>query len=127
MTPPGGTGLTAGFWAAAARRELVRPVCRACGRSFFTPQVACPRCLSEDWAYERSSGRGTVYSSTVVHRAATPDVEVPFGLGVVDLEEGWSMLATLVGDDLPPLGSAVGVTWVERGGRLQPAFAEVPR
>ncbi|MBP2366214.1 Zn-ribbon domain-containing OB-fold protein [Pseudonocardia parietis] len=115
--------LTAGFWAAAAARELVRPVCRDCGRSFFTPQIACPGCLSENWVYERSSGRGTVYSSTVVHKAASPGVAVPFGLGIVDLEEGWSMLTTLLGDRLPAIGDPVEVAWVERAGRLQPAFA----
>ena len=124
MTVLDSTALTADFWAAAARRELVRPVCRDCGRSFFTPQVACPACLSEDWVYRPSSGRGTVYSSTVVHKAPSPGFTVPFGLGVVDLEEGWSMLATLVGDRLPPIGSAVEVTWIERDGRTQPAFEE---
>lgn len=123
MTVLDSTALTADFWAAAARRELVRPVCRDCGRSFFTPQVACPACLSEDWVYRPSSGRGTVYSATVVHKAPSPGFTVPFGLGVVDLEEGWSMLATLVGDRLPQIGSAVEVTWVERDGCIQPAFA----
>lgn len=117
--------LTAGFWAAAAVRQLVRPVCEDCGRNFFTPQIACPGCLSENWAYRRSSGRGVVYSSTVVHKAATPDIEVPFGLGIVDLEEGWSMLATLVGDRVPAIGEPVQVTWVERNDRVQPAFVAV--
>jgi uncharacterized protein len=120
-----GEHLTAGFWAAAARRELVRPVCRDCGQSFFTPQIACPGCLSEDWTYEVSSGHGTVYSSTIVHQPPGPGFDVPFGLGIVDLDEGWSMLATLVGERVPSIGSAVEVTWVERGGRLQPAFGEV--
>ncbi len=127
MTVLDSSALTAGFWAAAARRELVRPVCRDCGRSFFTPQIACPACLSEDWAYQPSSGRGTVYSSTVVHKAPSPGFTVPFGLGVIDMEEGWSMLATLIGDPLPPIGCVVEVTWVERDGRTQPAFAESAR
>lgn len=120
-------GLTAGFWTAAARRELVRPVCRDCGRNFFTPQIACPACLSENWTYEPSSGRGTVYSATVVHKAPAPGFEVPFRLAVVDLEEGWSMLATIVdgpGERLPAIGSPVEVTWYEREGRTLPAFRE---
>jgi uncharacterized protein len=125
MTEDGG-GLTAAFWAAAARRELVRPVCQSCGHSFFTPQIACPRCLSEQWVYEVSSGHGTVYSSTMVHQPPGPGFEVPFGLGIVDLDEGWSMLATLVGDRIPAIGTPVAVTWVERDGRQQPAFTEVP-
>src|SRR5438105_14741017 len=85
--------LTAPFWAAAAGRVLVRPVCADCGRNFFSPQIACPACLSENWSYLPSSGRGTVYSATVVHKAPSPDFDVPYRLAVVELEEGWSMLA----------------------------------
>lgn len=121
-------GLTDAFWAAAADRVLVRPVCADCGRNFFTPQVACPACLSENWTYEPSSGRGTVYSATVVHKAPSSGFAVPFRLAVIDLDEGWSMLANLVGgseSELPMTGAAVEVTWVERDGRLLPAFRGV--
>ena len=86
---PRPTELTAEFWRAARRHELVRPRCDACGTSFFTPQIACPACLSERWRYERSSGRGTVYSATVVHRAPLPGLETPYQVAIVDLEEGW--------------------------------------
>jgi uncharacterized protein len=120
--------LTHPFWAAAADRRLVRPVCTDCGRSFFTPQLACPRCLSQDWSYQPSSGRGRVYSATVVHKPPSPDVEVPLRLGIVDLDEGWSMLANFVGgpgERLPAIGSPVEVSWVERAGRVLPVFTEV--
>jgi uncharacterized protein len=120
--------LTGEFWAAAARRRLVRPVCSDCHRSFFTPQLACPHCLSERWTYQASSGRGRVYSATVVHRAPSPEFEAPYRLAIVDLDEGWSMLATLVGgpgDRLPAAHAPVAVTWVERAGRVLPAFTEV--
>lgn len=115
--------LTAEFWTAAATKTLVRPVCADCGRNFFSPQVACPQCLSENWTYEPSSGRGTVYSATVVHKAPSPDFEVPYVLAVVDLDEGWSMLANLVGE--AAIGAAVELTWLERGGRNLPAFRAV--
>ena len=125
MTVLDATGLTAGFWAAASRRELVRPVCQDCGRNFFTPQIACPACLSENWTYETSAGRGRVYSATLVHRSPGPGFAVPFGLGIVDLDEGWSMLAALVGDELPAIDAPVQVTWVDRADRVLPAFREV--
>jgi uncharacterized OB-fold protein len=121
------SALTGEFWAAVQRRELVRPVCNACGRSFFTPQVACPRCQSEDWAYQPSTGLGTVYSATVVHRPPGPEFEVPFRLGIVDLAEGWTMLANLVGgpdNRCPPIGTRVRITWIERDSRILPAFTE---
>lgn len=119
--------LTAPFWAAAAERVLVRPVCADCGRNFFSPQIACPACLSENWFYVSSSGRGTVYSATIVHKAPSPDFEVPYRLAVIELDEGWTMLANLVGDGdaVPASGTPVQVTWIERDGRTLPAFSVV--
>lgn len=122
---PVASELTAEFWEAARRRVLVRPRCGACGDSFFTPQIACPRCLSQDWAYVPSSGRGAVYSATLVHRAPFPGVEVPYELAIVDLEEGWGMLANIVeaGDRPTPVGTPVEVTWLDVGGSVVlPAF-----
>lgn len=114
--------LTAGFWAAAERHELVRPVCRQCGKNFFTPQVACPRCLSENWRYEVSSGRGRVYSATTVYKPPSAEFTAPYGVGIVDLDEGWSMLANLVGDPLPGIGTRVSVTWIPRADLTVPAY-----
>lgn len=107
--------MTRGFWAAARRHELVRPVCTRCGRSFFVPQAVCTHCLADDWSYAQSSGRGTVYSATVVHRAPFPGIEVPFHLAVVDLEEDWSMLTNLLGagDSAVASGTPVEVAWLD--------------
>lgn len=121
--------LTAPFWAAAREHVLVRPVCGACGRSFFTPQVACPRCLSEDWAYVPSTGRGVVYSATMVHRAPTAGLRTPYEVAIVDVEEGWSMLTNIVGTPgVPtPIGAPVEVTWVPIGDDLAlPVFRVAP-
>lgn len=116
--------LTEGFWAAARRRELVRPRCDACGSSFFTPQVACPRCLSEEWAYAPSSGRGVVYSATVVHRAPFPGIATPYELAMVDMEEEWTMLSEIVGSrgEPTPIGTPVRVDWLELGEVVLPVF-----
>jgi uncharacterized OB-fold protein len=129
---PAVTALTAPFWAAARDGELVRPVCGECGSSFFTPQIACPRCLSEDWIYEPSSGRGDVYSSTVVHRAPLPGFEPPYRIAIIDLEEGWSMLSNIVpaGEQPIPIGTPVEVAFVVVDDALTlPAFrvSEVAR
>lgn len=106
--------LTREFWAATRRHELVRPVCDACGRSFFTPQLACPHCLSESWTYRLSSGRGVVYSATVVHRAPFPGLEAPYQLAIVDVDEGWQLLTNIVdaGEAPTPIGTPVEVTFV---------------
>lgn len=94
---PDPSPLTEPFWAAARERRLVRPYCPACDQSFFTPQIACPRCLSTEWEYRESDGRGTVYSATVVHRAPYPGFTSPYHVAIVDLDEGWQMLSNVVG------------------------------
>ncbi len=129
--------LTEPFWAAARERRLVRPYCAACDRSFFTPQIACPRCLSTEWEYRESSGRGTVYSATVVHRAPYPGFTSPYHVAIVDLEEGWSMLTNVVDVGPPsrgtpvPIGAAVTVAWLPLDERIvlpvfRPTHDEVP-
>jgi uncharacterized OB-fold protein len=63
--------------------------------------------MSRDWAYVPSSGRGTVYSVTVVHRVPGPGFDTPFALAVVDLEDGATMLTHIVG--CAPAEVAVGM------------------
>jgi uncharacterized OB-fold protein len=121
---PTPSALTAPFWEAARRRVLVRPVCDECGRSFFTPQIACPACLSENWTYRPSSGRGVIYSATLVHRAPLPGLETPYRIAIVDLDEGWSMLTNVLDVAVPaPIGATVEVAWLELNEEIVlPAF-----
>lgn len=128
MQPPdrADRSLTGEFWAGVDRGELLRPVCGRCARSFFTPQVVCPYCGTEQWTYEPSAGRGVVYSFSVVHRPPEPAFEAPYTLAIVDVAEGWSLLTWIV--DCPPgevrIGMEVQVRFVAGpdGARL-PAFA----
>jgi uncharacterized OB-fold protein len=122
---PTPTPLTAPFWEHACRRVLVRPRCDVCGRSFFTPQVACPACLSEAWTWTPSSGVGRVCSHSTCHRAPAPGFDLPYVLGVVDLEEDWSMLTNIVECDPADveIGMTVTVTWLDIGdGLMLPVF-----
>ncbi|MDE0195925.1 MAG: Zn-ribbon domain-containing OB-fold protein [bacterium] len=128
MQPPdrADRALTGEFWAGVDRGELLRPVCGRCGRSFFTPQVVCPFCGSEQWGYVPSSGLGTVYSFSVVHRPPEPTFEAPYVLAIVDVAEGWNLLTWIV--DCPPgdvhIGMGVQVRFVAGPhGALLPAFA----
>jgi len=109
--------LTEEFWRATREHRLVRPVCSQCGHSHFTPQVACPHCLSTEWRYQPSTGRGTVYSHTVVHRPPGPGFDPPYVLAIVDLDEGWSMLTNVVGCDVHDVhvGQAVRVRFDPAG------------
>lgn len=125
---PQPTGLTEEFWASARRSVLVRPVCSGCGTSFFTPQIACTNCLSTDWSYQKSSGKGVVYSSSIVHKPPFPGVEVPFEIAMVDLDEGWTMLTNILdpGPEPTAIGTPVEVSWVRLDETITlPAFSRV--
>lgn len=117
--------LTGPFWAAVDRRELVRPVCNACGRSHFSPQVVCPWCQSGDWSYTPSSGAGTISSHTTIHRPPDPTFDAPYVVADVQLEEGWRMFAWIVHVDPVDvhIDMAVRVAFVEGAdGELVPGF-----
>jgi uncharacterized OB-fold protein len=53
--------------------------------------------MAPEWEYEPSTGRGTVYSVTVVHRVPGPGFDVPFALAVIDLDDGGTLLSHVVG------------------------------
>ena len=54
------------FYAAARRGELRFQRCASCGRFRHYPRPICPRCLSREYAWERASGRGSVFTWTIV-------------------------------------------------------------
>jgi uncharacterized OB-fold protein len=80
---------TAEYFAGAARGELVLPRCDACGQLVWYPERRCPACSGESFTWTPVSGRGQVFSWTVVRRAFLPAFEemVPFVTALVSLDE----------------------------------------
>ena len=115
------------FWDAAADHRLVRPYCDRCQQSFFPPQVCCPLCLESDWRWLESSGRGTLYSFTVVSRAPSDAFTVPYVIGVVDLDEGFSMMTNIVGirPENVSIAMDVAVCWEAVEDMVFPVFSPV--
>ncbi|MBV2160591.1 DNA-binding protein [Achromobacter denitrificans] len=68
------------------------PQCQDCARHHFYPRVVCPHCGSDALRWVEPSGRGEVYSTTVV-RAKGGDYTVC----LVDLEEGPRLMSRVVG------------------------------
>jgi uncharacterized protein len=117
--------LTGPYWAAVDRGELVRPVCRSCDKSFFTPQVVCPGCQQGDWSYELSSGKGRVHSYSTVHRPPDPRFAPPLVIADVQMDEGWRLMTWIVECD--PAEVEIDMRVVVRfvpgpDGELLPAF-----
>lgn len=82
--------ISAPFYEAAQRGELRLQRCSDCGLYRHYPRPACPQCLSRAFSWERASGRGTVYTWTIVRGPTLPAFEEKLPYNVVDvlLEEG---------------------------------------
>lgn len=86
------------FWEALAEGRFELQRCTACGRHVFYPRLVCPHCGGGPLEWVSASGRGTVHSFTVVHRAPPAfAAEVPYVVALVDLEEGPRMMTRLLG------------------------------
>ncbi|GBD12352.1 hypothetical protein HRbin24_00359 [bacterium HR24] len=96
---PRPTRISAPFWRGAAEGKLLLQRCRRCGLFIYYPRPFCPRCLAEELEWHEASGRGRVYTYTVVRRAATPAFAamVPYVLAIVELEEGPRLVTNIVG------------------------------
>jgi uncharacterized OB-fold protein len=114
------------FWTGGAEGELRIAHCANCGYYLHPPTPRCPKCWSEDVAPSAVSGRGSVYSYTINRQQWMPDLEVPFVLAVVELDEqpGLRLITTLVdcGPEAVEIGMPVEVTFVARGEAFVPLF-----
>jgi len=94
-------GFAAQFYAHCRNRELRFQRCTACGKWRHVPRHTCATCGSPQWEWARSSGRGRVFSWTVVRRPMHPAfTTVPYAPAIVELEEGPRLVSWVL--DCPP-------------------------
>ena len=104
---PRPTALSRPHWDGCKAGVLRVQRCRDCGQFVFIPQPICTRCQAAALDWVESTGRGVVYSYTVVHRPPRPAFAAPYVVAIVELAEGWHMLTNLV--DVAPEAVAVGM------------------
>ena len=87
------------FWEAAREERLIIQKCADCGQYIFYPRIACPGCFSDNVDWTEASGRGVVYSYTVVENNAPSAFiqDIPYVVAVIKLEEGVQLLSNIVG------------------------------
>ena len=108
------------FWDAAAAGRLLVKRCTACGERHHYPRSICPFCGSDRTEWTEASGRGAVYTYSVMRRAP-----VPYAIAYVTLEEGVTMMTNIVDCDLDAIriGQQVRVVWKPSdGGPPVPMF-----
>jgi hypothetical protein len=130
MPPPLADAITLPFWQAAAEHRLVVQRCTGCGHTRLPPAPICPECRAADSDWKALSGRGEVYTYTVVHRPLAANQKLPFVIAVIALEGGGGvrLISNLV--EVEPqhvsIGMAVEVVWEDVGPELAlPRFRPV--
>ena len=95
---PKPTYLSEPYWRAAREHRMVAPRCRNCGFLFY-PGRLCPKCLGDSFEWPALTGKGVVYSYTVIRQAAHPafQQEVPYVFAIIELEEGLRIASNVVG------------------------------
>jgi uncharacterized protein len=106
------------YWDGAREGKLVLLRCTHCGLFVHPPTGAmCPSCRREELQPTEVSGRGSVYSWSVMHSGGNPGFEnrIPYAVLVVELAEqpGLITIGNLIGATPADLaiGEAVEVTF----------------
>ncbi|OUR81922.1 DNA-binding protein [Cycloclasticus sp. 46_120_T64] len=108
------------FWDATAEGKLLLKKCNGCGKIHYYPRTICPFCFSDDTVWIEASGKGTIYSYSVIRR-----VEVPYVMAYVTLEEGPTMMTNIIDCDMDSvrIDMPVTVSFVDTGeGNALPMF-----
>ncbi len=81
--------------------------CKDCGSHVFYPRYLCNHCGSSELKWVEVSGRGIVYSTSVVRRK--PERGGDYNIALIDLEEGPRMMSRVmdVDPDQVTIGMAV--------------------
>jgi hypothetical protein len=90
------------------RYSLTGEVCDNCEAKLFPPRDICPECGEEAKTLFQFSGRGEVYSHTMVYDAPQGyEGQAPYALAMVKLEEGPLVTAQLT--DLGETPAEIGM------------------
>lgn len=124
--PP--TEITQFYWDAAREHKLVIQRCDECGHYVHWPAVLCTKCHGETLTPTEVSGKGTIYSFTIIKHVFHPIFadQVPYSLAIVELDEqpGLRVVTNIVdcaNEDLA-VGMRVEVTFEDYDGFTLPQF-----
>ncbi len=111
------------YWAAANEGVLLLPRCQDTGKFFWYPRKISPFTLSQNVEWIPASGKGVIYTYSVMRRA-----DPPYAIAFVTLEEGVTMMTNIVECDLDAIaiGQAVEVVFRDtEDGQKVPVFKPV--
>ncbi len=103
------------FWEGCKRHELIFKRCDDCGFYIHLPKSRCPECWSTKVGSVQVSGKGTVYTVTIVNMPTAPGFQPPYNVSLVELDEqpGLRVMTNIVDcpEDQVVIGLRVEVTF----------------
>ena len=89
------------FWCGGKDGKLLISRCQSCSQYIHPTGPICPACLSRDIKPEAVSGRATLSTFTINYQQWLPDLDVPYVVAIVELEEQPSvrLMTNIVGCD----------------------------
>jgi uncharacterized OB-fold protein len=117
--------LTQEWWDATREDRLLLQHCGRCEHVQHYPRVVCVACGSFELSWIPSRGRGVVDSFTVVHRAPHPELQTPYVIARIRLDEGPTILSRIVSSEESQLScdARVALDWMAiPGGYKLPVF-----
>lgn len=84
------------FWDGAKRHELMVYKCLNCGKSYW-PAIHCAACDNPRMEWVKASGKGEVFSFTVIHQAPPNwSADIPYNVSWIKLNEGPVLISRMV-------------------------------
>lgn len=125
------TSVTKPFWDGIARGEFFLQKCTGCSRWVFYPRSHCPNCWSKNLEWTKASGNARLKTWSTVHKPGHPAWAgvSPYVLGVVELEEGPTMITHLLVDSTDDLkiGQPLRVRYTECNDVWLPFFEVITK
>ncbi|MFN2613999.1 MAG: Zn-ribbon domain-containing OB-fold protein [Actinomycetota bacterium] len=115
--------VTQAWWDATRRATFLVQTCEGCAHRQHYPRALCTACGSTRLGWTEGSGRATVYSFTIVRRAPHPAFDPPYVVALLRLDEGPTILSTIVRGE-PKCDARATLEWEDLpDGRKLPVFA----
>nr|WP_294521989.1 Zn-ribbon domain-containing OB-fold protein [uncultured Rhodopila sp.] len=110
------------FFDGARQGRLMLQHCSACDGWSFPVRERCPHCFSAGLQWRQASGRGSLYTFTIMHQVMNPGFAsaVPYNIAQIDLAEGVRMTSNIVstGNEALRIGMPLEVVFEEADGNV---------
>lgn len=117
------------FWTGGSQGKLMIHRCGDCGGFTHPPREFCRHCQSDKVAPRPVSGRGVIDTYTVNHQKWAPDMEVPFVIARVRLDDAPDVVLTTNIVNCPvdavDIDDQVTVIFEEQDGIWYPLFEKI--